>query len=61
VVAICVGVVAAGGGSAGFALARRRCDADDQAAADSSGAKPELDGTVEDEVDALSHKSPREP
>jgi hypothetical protein len=51
-------VVAAGAGAAGFALVRRRCGAGDQAAGDSSGVEPELDGTVEDEVDALSLTNP---
>jgi hypothetical protein len=51
-------VVAAGAGAAGFALARRRCGADDQAAADSNGVKPEMDGTVEKKVDALSLTNP---
>jgi hypothetical protein len=51
-------VAAAGSGAAGFAIARRRCGADDQAAADSRGVKPELDGTVENEVDAVSLANP---
>jgi hypothetical protein len=58
VVGVCVGVVAAGAGGAGFALARRRCGADDQAAADYGGVERELNETVENEVDPLSLANP---
>jgi hypothetical protein len=51
-------VVAAGAGAAGFALARRRCGADDQAAADYGGVERELNETMEDEVDARSLADP---
>jgi hypothetical protein len=53
VVGVCVGVIAAGAGAAVFVIARRRCGADDQAAADSGGLEKGLDEHVQDEADAL--------
>jgi hypothetical protein len=44
--------------AAGFAIARRRGGADDQAAADSRGVERELNDTVDDEADALSLANP---
>jgi hypothetical protein len=58
-VGVCIGVIAAGVSAAGFALARRRCAANDQAAADSSGVKPELDETLQADVDAIPLAKPR--